>query len=137
MKKNSKSFFKETGLLNLQPKLLAILLVGIIITSASLGCFLRTPESSHGAIQVCFSPEGQCTQLVKQTIAEAQDSILVQAYSLSSATIINALIAAHERGVFVKILVDRSQLNAKGSKVRLVVEKSIPISIDAVARYCP
>lgn len=131
MKKASKSF-KQTGLLNLQPKLLPILLVGIIIARESLGCFLRTPDSSPQAIQVCFSPGGQCTQLVEQTIAEAENSILVQAYYLSSATIVNALIAAHERGVSVQILVDRSQLSAKGSKVRLVIEKGIPISIDAV-----
>lgn len=116
----------------LQPKLLTILLVGAIIVSESLGCFFRMPGASHKAIQVCFTPGGQCTQFVEQAIAKAQNTILVQAYYLTSSTIVNALIAAHERGVSVQILVDRSQLKARASKVRSFLEEGIPISIDTV-----
>ncbi|MEM7055530.1 MAG: phospholipase D family protein [Bacteroidota bacterium] len=116
----------------LQPKLLTILLIGAIIVSESLGCFFRMPRASHEAIQVCFTPGGQCTLLVEEALAAAQNSVLVQAYYLTSDAIVNALIAAHNRGVSVKILVDRSQLKARASKVRPFLEEGISISIDAV-----
>ena len=131
MKKGLKAL-KDKGLLKLPSKRLAILLLGIIAAGESLGCLSKQPAPEHELIQVCFSPGGQCTQFVEQAIAAAQRSILVQAYSFTSQTIAEALIAAHERGITVKILVDRSQLTARGSKVKLMVEKGIPLSIDVV-----
>jgi phosphatidylserine/phosphatidylglycerophosphate/cardiolipin synthase-like enzyme len=50
---------------------------------------------------VCFTPGGTCTDLIVQTRAEAKRSVLVQAYSFTSAPIAKALLEAHKRGVQV------------------------------------
>jgi phospholipase D len=81
-------------------------------------------------IQVRFSPDGKCTEFTVQAIQAAKRSILVQAYSFTSSVIVSALINAQRRGVNVKILVDRSQLTARGSKVALVLAAGIPTAVD-------
>lgn len=87
-------------------------------------------SSSH--IQIRFSPGGECIKFTQQAIAMAQKHIFVQAYTFTSRPIAEALIEAHQRGVTVRILVDRSQLTARGSQVKRIVDNQIPITIDIV-----
>lgn len=88
--------------------------------------------SEQAVIQVRFSPKGNCTQFILDTISRAKESILVQAYSFTSISITDALIAAHNRGVEVKILVDRSQRTGRYTQVPRAVQAGIPVSIDIV-----
>ena len=53
-------------------------------------------------VEVYFSPQGGCTEAVVEEINAAQTSILVQAYSFTSAPIAKALVDAHKRGVDVQ-----------------------------------
>lgn len=80
--------------------------------------------------QACFSPEGYCTNRIISAIANAKSSILVQAYSFTCPQIANALSKAFERGVDVKILIDKSQLYARYSQLPFLFKKGIPIFID-------
>lgn len=59
--------------------------------------------------QVYFSPKGRCQDAVVETIGYAKKTILVQAYSFTSAPIAGALKAAHDRGVDVRVILDKSQ----------------------------
>ena len=86
--------------------------------------------SANAVIQVRFSPGGHCTQFIKETIAKAQQTILVQAYAFTSLPIADALIQAHQRGVVVRVLVDRSQLISKYAQVRHVAEQGIFVAVD-------
>ena len=86
--------------------------------------------SANAVIQVRFSPGGHCTQFIKDTIAKAQKTILVQAYAFTSLPIADALVSAHQRGVAVRILVDRSQLTSKYAQVRHVAEQGIFVAVD-------
>ena len=72
-----------------------------------------TVESCDNAtqIQVCFSPDQNCTQMLIDTINGAQHSIYAQAYSFTSYPIAKALVAASERGVSISILVDKSDID--------------------------
>ena len=88
--------------------------------------------SANAVIQVRFSPKGNCTQLIRGAIAKAQKTILVQAYVFTSLPIANALIAAHQRGVEVRILVDRSQLTGKYTQVRHIAGNGIAVAVDQV-----
>lgn len=90
----------------------------------------QNPTSSH--IQIRFSPGGECIKFTQQAIEMAQKEVLVQAYAFTSAAIAQALINAHKRGIIVKVLVDRSQLTAKGSQVKKILDNHIPIAIDIV-----
>ena len=80
--------------------------------------------------QVYFSPKGGCTEAIVENLNQAERYVLVQAYSFTSKPIADALVSAHKRGVKVKVLLDKSQRNGKGSKLAQLVEAGIPVSID-------
>jgi len=82
-------------------------------------------------MEVYFSPEGGCTEAVVREIDAAQTSILVQAYSFTSASIAKALVEAHQRGVHVEAILDRSQESEKYSSADFVIHAGIPTMIDA------
>ena len=117
-----------------QPFILATFLTGGILGYGTGAYQQTTPFSTNEtAIHVRFSPRGQCTQLVEETIAQAQERVWVQAYGFTSLPIADALIAAHQRGVEVKILVDRSQLKSRYSQVRHVMKQGIAVAVDKVS----
>ena len=54
-------------------------------------------------------------------------------YGMTSPTIADALIKAHERGVKVRILLDKSNLKDKWSKRSVLVDSGIDVGIDEVS----
>lgn len=91
--------------------------------------WLRTQKA--GALSVCFTPHGKCTDLIVKELEKAQTSIKVQAYSFTSLPIGEALIRAHQRGVKVRVILDKSNLKDKHSLLRLFEKNSIPVFIDS------
>jgi len=81
--------------------------------------------------QVYFSPRGGCTEAIVKALAGARKSVLVQAYSFTSAPIGGALKAAHDRGVDVRILLDRSQRSQHYSSATFFQHAGIPTWIDS------
>lgn len=91
------------------------------------------PSSTPCSIKACFTPSTNgCRQLILNQIAQAKNSIYVQAYSFTDPSIVNALVKAHERGVTVQIILDKSQVSAKESKLHLCYAKGIPVYIDKI-----
>ncbi len=80
--------------------------------------------------EVFFSPKGGCTEAIVDNLNWAEKSVRVQAYSFTSKPIAEALIAAHKRGVKVEVLLDKSQLRGKGSKLGLLTQAGVPVLID-------
>jgi phosphatidylserine/phosphatidylglycerophosphate/cardiolipin synthase-like enzyme len=91
-----------------------------------------------GTIDVAFSPAGGITGMVTNQIQNAKKSIQIQAYSFTSAEIIHALIAAKKRGVDVRIIIDKSNVNgedtSRGQKEKelldSLVDAGVPIKVD-------
>lgn len=84
------------------------------------------------SIDVCFSPEGNCQPIILHLINHAKSKILVQSYSFTSKEISNAIIKAHQKGIEVKILFDRSQLTARHSQIHRMKEAGIEALVDPV-----
>ncbi len=80
---------------------------------------------------VYFSPHGGCTEAVVEALGNAKATVLVQAYSFTSAAIAEALVQAHRRGVKVQVLLDKSQRKEKYSSATFVYNNGIPCFIDA------
>lgn len=80
---------------------------------------------------VYFSPHGGCAEAVVEALGRAKSTVLVQAYSFTSAPIAKALVDAHKRGVKVEVVLDRSQRTEKYSSATFVYNNGIPCSIDA------
>ncbi len=79
---------------------------------------------------MAFSPNGGATALVVKTIAGARKSILVQAYSFTSAPIARALAQAKGRGVDVRVLLDKSQKSERYTVATYLSNHGIPTWID-------
>ncbi len=63
--------------------------------------------------EVCFTPGGNCTDVIVGEIGAARKSVLVQAHSFSSQPIADALVKAKGRGVDVRVILDQGQLAKK------------------------
>ncbi len=77
----------------------------------------------------CFSPKGQCAELIASLIDHAKSNIELASYSFTSWPIARALIRAQKRGVHIKILTDRSQFKNK-SLIPELMTYDIPIRVD-------
>lgn len=89
------------------------------------------PAASEDGISVFFSPNGGCTEAIVHEIDGAQNTILVQAYSFTSAPLADALLRAHNRGVQVSVVLDSSQQTEKYSSATFFSNQGIDLRIDA------
>ncbi len=104
-----------------------------LLKLALLIVFFTTPSFAFDADveQVCFSPSGNCQNLIIQYIENAKEEIKVQAYSFTSAPIAKALLSAYQRGIAVEVLLDKSQKTEKYSIYKFFENQGIPVQIDA------
>jgi len=107
-------------------RLAGCLALGLVLLLA--GC---EPQASiPQGVQVYFSPRGGATDAVVNVLDHATNSVLVQAYSFTSAPIAQALVLAHRRGVKVRAILDHSQRTEKYSEADFLKNSSIPTLID-------
>ena len=78
---------------------------------------LIATDSEH--LEVCFTPDQSCLPQVIQRIDNAKSNILLLGYSFTSKPISDALVRAKNRGVKVRVVLDRSQKTQKSSKEAL------------------
>jgi phosphatidylserine/phosphatidylglycerophosphate/cardiolipin synthase-like enzyme len=117
-----------------------LFLVMMLATAFAVHFFDRSPVTQPAvdkvsipggvATRVYFSPNGGATEAVTREIDGARESILVQAYSFTSAPIAKALLAAHKRGVKVQALLDKSQRREKYTSANFLANSGIPTYID-------
>jgi phosphatidylserine/phosphatidylglycerophosphate/cardiolipin synthase-like enzyme len=87
--------------------------------------------TTPSAVTVCFTSGGQCPEAIVKTLDAAQRTILVQAYSFTSAPIAKAWLDAHTRGVQVQVILDTSQRSEKYSSADFLANQGVPTMIDA------
>lgn len=111
-----------------RPRRVALLL-------ALVALLIGAPVHARPEIQVCFTPEygatPSCTQDIVNAIDSARRSILLQAYSFTSAPIAKALVEAHRRGVNVKAILDKNANTRHYSSATFLEHMGVPVWIDA------
>ena len=105
--------------------LLLLACIGFYATSDG-----KTPATTEDGLTVYFSPKGGCTEAVVDALGKAKQTVLVQAYSFTSAPIAKTLVDAHKRGVKVTVVLDKSQETEKYSSATFVANAGIPVFID-------
>lgn len=109
-------------------------LLGLIVIISLI--VIPVNQLSHAAdltpsnTQVYFSPNGGCTEAVVKEINQAKSEILIQAYSFTSKEIAAALIKAHNKGIRVEAILDKSNRSAKYSAGDFTAHAGIPTFID-------
>jgi phosphatidylserine/phosphatidylglycerophosphate/cardiolipin synthase-like enzyme len=109
--------------------ILAILITSVLLTACA-GAPMAVDQPAP-QIAVYFSPHGGCTDAVVRELNAAKESVLVQAYSFTSAPIAKALMEAHKRGVKVQVILDKSQRTEKYSSATFFLNVGIPTFIDS------
>jgi phosphatidylserine/phosphatidylglycerophosphate/cardiolipin synthase-like enzyme len=93
----------------------------------------RTPTvfPARGTVQVAFTPWDNAEGMIVDGIRRARAQILVQAYSFTSRTLANALIAARRRGVDVRVMADQEQtVRGEASRIPDLVQAGIPVTLE-------
>ena len=86
---------------------------------------------ARGTVQVAFTPWDDAEGMIVDGIRRAKRQILVQAFSFTSRTLANALIAAKRRGVDVRVMADREQtFSGEASRIPDLVHAGIPVALE-------
>jgi phosphatidylserine/phosphatidylglycerophosphate/cardiolipin synthase-like enzyme len=104
--------------------LLSLILWAVLLPPITL------PQENPTTWEVYFSPRGECTSAIIKELKKANNSVLVQAYSFTSAPIAEALLNAFNRGVKVEVILDKRGKTEKDSKATFFIDKEIPVMID-------
>lgn len=89
-----------------------------------------TPFAANASYATCFTPGQDCEGVIVREIKQAKKSILLQAYSFTSAPIAKALSEAKQRGVDVRAILDKSQRKEKYTGATFLKNAGIPVVID-------
>lgn len=79
---------------------------------------------------VCFTPNKKCQSHIIREINAARESIRLQAFGFTDKAIATALVEAHKRGVDVKLILDKSNVNDGRSAKDYVVSHGVHVRID-------
>jgi phosphatidylserine/phosphatidylglycerophosphate/cardiolipin synthase-like enzyme len=109
--------------------------VGLSLLLGGVSCPLHGQAASlvlrDAPVRVYFSPKGGATQAVVEAIGAAKQTIVVQAYSFTSAPIAKALKDAYLRGVHVMVVLDKSQRSERYSSATFLARAGIETFIDS------
>lgn len=84
----------------------------------------------YAEIKIFFSPNGGATEETIEQIDKAENYIDIAMYSFTSEPIAEAIIRAKERGVKIRILMDKQQAGGKYSKYQYFVDNGIDVIRD-------
>ena len=92
---------------------------------------LRSDHHAEPAtVSVCFTPPAGCAARIIEAIDSARREVLVQAYEFTSPPILRAFVAAHRRGVDVRVILDKVNATERSSGANFVSDAGIPVWID-------
>ena len=111
-------------------KYLAVLF-SVILFLAPISSQSQDRNASAVTLNVHFYPNGSCAEAIIKELNNAENSVLVQAYSFTHAPIAEALLKAHKRGVKVEVILDKTQRSRKDSLAEFLANSGILIRIDA------
>jgi phosphatidylserine/phosphatidylglycerophosphate/cardiolipin synthase-like enzyme len=86
-------------------------------------------------IETCFSPAESCDQKLINFLNTANESMDIAIYSLTHAQITHAIVAAHDRGVLIRVVVDTTQSKSSSSKVPELIKAGIPVKFGPTSSY--
>ena len=106
-------------------RLLALVFVAVVFTQG----LSPLAGETNSRVAVFFRQRGG-TEVVVEELGKARETVLVQAYSFTSARVAKALVEAHQRGVRVEVLPDKSQRTERYSSATFLIHAGIATFID-------
>lgn len=91
----------------------------------------RMPATTTAEMRVAFTPGDDIAGDIVAAIGKARRQVLVQAYSFTHDAIARALLAAHRRGVDVRLIADREQTEKmERGQVPGLARAGLPVWLD-------
>lgn len=87
-------------------------------------------ELKPNQIACFFSPGGEIRKVIRDELDRAKEEILIAMYDLTMRTLARALERAHGRGVKIRILFDRTQVEGPFSKYRYLKKRGIDCRVE-------
>ena len=112
------SFYKKQANFNV-----VITLIISLVFVFSLSAFAET--------EVYFSLYDDPEAVIIKNIAEAEEFISIAMYTFTDVEIAQAILEARDRGIDIKIYLDRSQVKARYSRSRYFVQNGIEVRISS------
>jgi phosphatidylserine/phosphatidylglycerophosphate/cardiolipin synthase-like enzyme len=101
-------------------------------TTATSTMFTTASASKNDAlVQYCFSPGSNCASVLVSNFEKASVSIHVLIYSFTLGSIREALIRAKNRGVDVRVVMERDNVNATSSEYEALRLAGIDVRLDS------
>lgn len=93
------------------------------------------PKTVPISQDVVFSPGDGCLQSVQRCLRGARNSVDICVFTLSDDRIAEEVLAAHRRGVSIRILTDNDKEYDAGSDIGRLREAGIPVAVDRTAAH--
>lgn len=87
------------------------------------------PRAGGVPSDVCFSPGAGCRQLIERRLAEARRSADLCVFTITDDRISRAVLAAHARGVRVRLISDEMKSDDRGSDVDQFAAAGVPVKL--------
>ncbi|GAB2962396.1 phospholipase D-like domain-containing protein [Hymenobacter coalescens] len=99
------------------------------------GATALLPGAEAASPQVFFSPGEACVNAIRRFIGQAAHHLDVCVFTVADDRLTEALLAAHRRGVRVRLLTDNDKLLDRGSDVRELHRAGVPVRVDHTADH--
>jgi len=96
-------------------------------TFCLLALIFATAGAARAEISIYFSPNGGCDQAVVEVAVTARTYLHAACYTFTLDSIAQALIKAKERGLDVRVIVDRSEGKQKAAQTNALLAAGIPV----------
>jgi phosphatidylserine/phosphatidylglycerophosphate/cardiolipin synthase-like enzyme len=91
----------------------------------------HAPAAEEDGLSIYFNPDGGAEVAIVQHINAARRSVFVQSFHFTSPILANALIAARQRGVDVRIIIDHKAFLEPACLAVELHQHDIPVLVDA------
>ncbi|MCM2279850.1 MAG: phospholipase D-like domain-containing protein [Oligoflexia bacterium] len=97
----------------------------------ALGSASILSSAEARALEIYFTPGKDCEDRIVSAIHESKKEVRAAVYSINNARIVEALRAAHRRGVKVHVLTDRVQAAGPSSRTLELFEAGVPLRVNS------
>lgn len=89
----------------------------------------------HDISEAYFSPGKACRSAITHQIIQAVEKIDICVFTISDDLITNAIIAAHKKGIDLKIITDDDKTKDLGSDIAQLAKEGIAVKMDDTANH--
>ena len=90
----------------------------------------RQTETSSIA-EAHFSPGEDCRRQLLDLLVSARTSIDISVFTISDDRLVDAILTAHKRDVYVRVITDDDKARDQGSDIYYLIDQGLPVRMDS------